>query len=311
MKIYNLNKPLFILLCFFAMSHSLAQHDPQFTQYMYNTININPAYAGTSNTFTAFGLYRAQWIGLDGAPTNAAFSINSPLKDSKMGMGISFVNDKIGPTNQSNIAVDFSYSIDLNEKYRLAVGLKGTANLFSVDYSKLTTYNVNDPLQYNVSYEFNPNIGAGTYLYSDKLYLGFSIPYVLQNTYYTDNEVIAKRVAKDRMHYYFIGGYVFDLNPNLKFKPAILSKIVQGAPLQLDLSANFMFQNKFVLGAAYRWSAAVSAMAGFQISDNMFIGYSYDTETTKLVNYNSGSHEIFLRYEFRKKTANVVSPRFF
>ena len=113
------------------------------------------------------------------------------------------------------------------------------------------------------------------------------------------------------MHYYFIGGYVFDLSDNIKFKPAFLSKVVSGAPLQLDLTANFMFNEKFILGAAYRWDAAMSGLAGFQINQNWMIGYAYDAETTKLANYNSGSHEIFLRYEFKGKKEKVVSPRFF
>jgi type IX secretion system PorP/SprF family membrane protein len=299
------------ILIFICSINANGQHDPQFTQYMYNTININPAYAGTSGALNVFGLYRTQWVGLDGAPNNTAFSINSPIKDTNMGVGLSFINDRIGPTNQSNITADFSYSLQVNDTYRLAVGLKATANLFNVDYNKLNSFSTNDPLQYNIVNEFNPNVGAGAYLYSDKMYVGFSVPNILETTYYNNNEPIARSVSKDRLHFYIISGYVFDINDNLKFKPAVLSKLVQGSPLQIDASANFMFNQKFVLGAAYRWSAAVSALAGFQISESMFVGYSYDTETTKLNNYNSGSHEIFLKYEFKKKSRNVVSPRFF
>jgi type IX secretion system PorP/SprF family membrane protein len=307
----NMKNKFFLLILGIYSSSIFAQHDPQFTQYMYNTININPAYAGTSGVMSVFGMYRTQWVGLDGAPNNIALSLNTPISDTNMGLGISVVNDKIGPTSQSNISADFSYALPINDVYRFAIGLKATANLFDVDYTKLNSFSSNDPLHYNVVNEFTPNIGAGAYLYSEKLYLGFSVPNILENTYYNDNEPIAKRVSKDRMHFYFIGGYVFDLSSDIKFKPAFLSKIVNGAPLQFDFSANFMFNEKFVLGAAYRWSAAISALAGFQISDNMFIGYSYDTETTKLNNYNNGSHEIFLKYEFRKKSKNIVSPRFF
>lgn len=308
----NLNKNLMnkFLLFLLPAFYLNAQHDPQYTQYMYNTINVNPAYAGSSGTSTIFGLYRTQWVGLDGAPNNIALSFNSPISNTNLGIGLSIINDKIGPVDQSNISADFSYSLKLDETYKLAMGLKATANLFNVDYTKLNSFSTNDPLQFNVDNQFNPNVGVGAFLHSEKMYFGLSVPNFLENTYYNDNAT-TKKINKDKMHFYIIGGYVFDLSSNVKFKPAVLSKIVKGSPLQLDFSGNFMFNEKFVIGAAYRWSAAVSALAGFQISENMFVGYSYDTETTKLNNYNSGSHEIFLKYEFRKKSTNIVSPRFF
>ncbi|MFY7885652.1 MAG: type IX secretion system membrane protein PorP/SprF, partial [Dolichospermum sp.] len=190
------NNFYFLILCIYSTS-IFAQHDPQFTQYMYNTINVNPAYAGSSGVMSVFGMYRTQWVGLDGAPNNIALSLNTPISDSNMGLGFSLVNDKIGPTSQSNISADFAYALPINDNYKLAVGIKATANLFDVDYSKLNSFSANDPLHYNVTNEFNPNIGAGAYLYSEKLYLGLSVPNILENTYYNDNEPIAKRVSKD------------------------------------------------------------------------------------------------------------------
>jgi len=287
---------------------SQAQQDAQYTQYMYNTINVNPAYAGSRGVMSIFGLYRTQWVGLDGAPKTGAFSINSPIENSNLGVGLSFVNDKIGPTVENTISADLSYTIQTSESYKLSFGVKGTANLFNLDVTKLNPVNANDPLLQNLSNNFSPNVGAGIYFHSDKSYLGVSVPNFFETKRYDDNDIA---VYKERMNLYFIGGYVFDLSPNLKFKPAFLTKVVEGAPLQLDLSGNFLINEKFVLGAAWRWSAAASLMAGFQVSDGMYIGYGYDLETTKLRNYNSGSHEIFLRFELFKRQDRIVSPRFF
>jgi type IX secretion system PorP/SprF family membrane protein len=123
--------------------------------------------------------------------------------------------------------------------------------------------------------------------------------------------VVGGYMAKERLHYYLIGGYVFDLNETLKFKPAVLNKVVMGAPLQTDISANFMFNQRFVAGVAYRVSAAFSALTGFQINDQLFVGYSYDADTNRLAKYNTGSHEIFLRYELFRNHGRIISPRFF
>jgi type IX secretion system PorP/SprF family membrane protein len=156
--------------------------------------------------------------------------------------------------------------------------------------------------------KFTPNIGAGIYLHSDKAYIGLSIPNFIETNRYDDNDV---KIFKEKKSYYLIGGYVFDLNPTIKFKPALLTKMVAGAPLQVDFSGNFLFNDKFMVGAAYRVSAAMSGMIGFQVSDGMYIGYAYDLETTKLDNYNSGSHEVFLRYEIFKNNKKITTPRFF
>lgn len=286
-----------------------SQQDSQYTQYMYNTNNVNPAYAGSREVLSIFGMYRAQWVGLDGAPDTGVFALHSPVSE-RVGLGLTFVNDRIGISDESTISADFSYTIPVSENYKLAFGLKGTINLLNVDYSKLDTYNPNDGLlQNNIDNRFSPNVGAGAYLYSDKFYIGLSVPNMLETEHYNDNDI--NSLAGEKMHGYLITGYVFDLNESIKFKPAVLAKAVKGAPLQTDITANFLFNEKFVLGAAWRWDAAVSGLAGFQINNNWFIGYAYDAETTRLSNYNSGSHEIFLRYEFFRKSSRMISPRFF
>lgn len=291
-----------------------AQQDAQFTQYMYNTININPAYAGSRGVLSIFGLHRTQWVGLDGAPVTNTASVNTPINGTNIGLGVSVINDRIGPSNESNIAVDFSYSIPVSETYKLSFGLKGTANLLDVDFSKLNQYDKNDYVfDTNIDNKFSPNIGVGLYLHSDNTYIGLSAPSLLETKHFDRyaGTGSTSHIAKENMNLYLIAGHVFDLSYNVKFKPSLLTKYVQGAPLQVDLSGNFLINEKFVAGVAYRWSAAISAMVGFQATDSWFIGYGYDLETTRLSNYNSGSHEIFLRYELFNKYNRIISPRFF
>ncbi|MBZ4041244.1 PorP/SprF family type IX secretion system membrane protein [Flavobacterium hibisci] len=298
-----------VLILLFCSVASFAQQDAQFTQYMYNTININPAYAGSRGVISVFGLYRTQWVGLDGAPETSNFSVNAPVGEN-VGLGLSLINDKIGPTNENNLSADFSYSIPTSAEAKLSFGIKGSANLFNLDPNRLTPEDQGDQQFQNLKNKFTPNIGAGVYWHTDKAYVGLSVPNFIQTNQYNDNEVA---IYKSRINYYLIAGYVFNLDQYemIKFKPAVLTKMVEGSPLQVDASANFMFNDKFVLGVAYRWSAAVSAMAGFQITDGLYLGYAYDRETTRLVNYNSGSHEIFLRFEFLNKYSRITSPRFF
>lgn len=287
---------------------SFGQQDAQFTQYMYNTININPAYAGSRGFMSIFALHRTQWVGLDGAPVTNSFSVNTPISNSKIGVGISFINDRIGPTNENKISADVSYFIRTSENFRLSFGLKATATIFNLDISRLNPVSQNDPQFQNLNNSFTPNFGAGLYLHSEKTYIGISVPNFIESDKYDSNSVA---MFKEKMNYYLIAGHVIDISENLKFKPTLLTKIVEGAPLQVDVSGNFLINNKFVLGGAYRWSAAFSAMAGFQISEGIFVGYGYDKETTNLANYNSGSHEIFLRFELSRAYNKITSPRFF
>lgn len=303
-----MKKKLLLYIVTFGSLSTYAQQDSQYTQYMYNTININPAYAGSRGALSIFALHRDQWIGLDGAPRTNAVSVNTPINNSSLGVGVSLVNDKIGPVNQNDISTDLSYTIPTSETWKLSFGIKATANIFNLDVSKLNPVDQNDPQFQNSQSDFSPNVGAGVYWHSDKAYLGLSVPNFIQTNRYNDNDVA---IYKDKINYYFMAGYVFDFSYDVQFKPALLTKMVEGAPLQLDVSANVLFFQKFTLGVAYRWSAAVSVMAGFQVTDGLFVGYGYDSETTNLRHYNSGSHEIFLRYEIFKNNGKMTTPRFF
>lgn len=296
---------LIMLLLVDFQSH--AQQDSQFTQYMYNTISVNPAYAGSRESLSILGLYRNQWVGLDGAPETLNFSLNSPIGVKGVGVGVGFTSDKIGPSSESVLTADFSYTINMSEEIKLAFGMKAGMSLLDVDPSKLLIYNPND---YDLERKNNssPIIGAGLYLHTEQWYAGISSPNFLSTQHYDEVKV---STATEKLHFYFIGGYVFDINSNLKLKPAVLLKAVTGAPIGLDLSANALLYDKITFGLAYRLHAAVSGLAGFQISDDIMIGYAYDFDTTELGNYNSGSHEIFLRFELGTRLRAKVNPRFF
>ncbi|SHH00669.1 PorP/SprF family type IX secretion system membrane protein [Flavobacterium defluvii] len=301
---------LFFFVIMFITFFGYAQQDAQYTQYMYNAININPAYAGSRGVLSIFGLYRTQWVGLDGAPQTATFSANTPINNSNVGVGVSLVNDKIGPTNETTISADLSYTLQTSPDFKLSFGLKGSANLFNLDITKLNPEDQGDPQFQDLDNKFSPNIGAGIYFHSEKAYIGLSVPNFIESNKFDTNDYV---IYKSKINYYLMGGYVFDLDKleYIKFKPAALVKMVEGAPLQVDVSANFMFFEKFVAGVSYRWSASLSGIVGFQITDGLYLGYGYDRETTKLNNYNSGSHEIYLRYEFFKNSSKMTTPRFF
>ncbi len=306
-------KKLFLVLLLLVSVGIYAQQDAQYTQYMYNTVSINPAYAGSRGHMSLAGLYRAQWVGLEGAPETQTFNVHTPIGYKGLGLGLSFVNDVIGPTSETYIDLDISYTIDLDFDKKLSFGLKPSINLLDVQFSELNqdTGQGTDPtLQQNIDNRFTPNIGAGVYYHTDRFYAGLSVPRILETSHFEESSL---STAKEQMNFYFITGYVFELNPFLKFKPAILSKVVQGAPLQLDLSANFMYDEKFIGGVAYRWDAAFSGMVGFKISEEFLIGLAYDREITDLgaTAFNDGSFEIILRYDFIKAIGNLKSPRFF
>jgi type IX secretion system PorP/SprF family membrane protein len=291
------------------ISPAIAQQNPEYTQYMYNTMTVNPGYAGSSGTLEASLLHRSQWVGIDGAPQTQSFTIDAPLRNDKIGLGLSIINDKLGPSSELSFEGNFSYTIAFAEDRKLAFGLKAGARKLDVDWTKGRYHDPVDALlNENINNEIKPSVGAGLYFYSDKWYIGASVPNFIKGNYYDD---IQESVDIDRLHYYLIGGYVFNFSDNLKFKPAFLAKAVSGAPLYYNVSANFLFYEKLTLGASYQVDDSVSALAGFQVTDGFFLGYSFDYTTSDLNKYNDGTHEIILRYQLPKKSKQIKSPRFF
>jgi type IX secretion system PorP/SprF family membrane protein len=305
------------LLLFFCLCLStvvLGQQEPQYAQYMYNSTIINPAYAGSRGALNAFLLHRSQWVGFEGAPKTTNLSFEMPVNEN-LGLALSFVKDQIGPSVENDLSASVSYGFYVSDYYRLSFGLKASVNLLDVDFSRTYLNDNNDyQFQTNIDNRFAPNVGVGVYLHSDRGYAGLSSPSLLKSFHFDRfaDPNSDSFVVNPQSHVYLMGGYVLDLNDQIKFKPSLLTKFTAGAPVQVDISANFLFSEKFSAGLSYRFNAAATFLAGFQATNNWFIGYSYDMDTTRLVNYNSGSHELFLRYGlFNKNNRYVISPRFF
>lgn len=300
-------KSLFLSL--FGIASALAQQDAQFTQYMYNQQLFNPSYIGSTESLRGVAIHRNQWVGLKGAPVTNSFSISNSF-GKKVALGLSINDDRIGPSKESSVGLDFSYTIDLNDNYKLSLGLKASANLLNVDYTLLDIYQEDDPdFANNIVNRFSPNIGVGFFTYNQNSYLGFSIPNLLETKHLPEYR---SSLAKEAIHYYLTGGYVFDLNSSLKFKPAFLIKHTQNTPFAIDISSNFLINDKFTLGAAYRLSETFSFLTGFQVTDKWMIGYSYDLEAGTLSSYNSGSHEFFLKFDLGEApNKKLLTPRFF
>ncbi len=307
---------LFFLLLTLVTTY--AQQDAQYTQYMYNTMTVNPAYAGSRGQLSIAALYRAQWVGLDGAPETFTLNIHSPIRESRLGWGVSVVNDNIGNgvVQETYLDAAVSYTVDVSAFGKLSFGLKLGGDLLNLDFTKLANFD-NEPIpQDNIENRFTPNVGVGVYYHTDKFYAGISAPDLLESDHFDNSQRDSNDVqflSTERINFYFITGYVFDLNGNVLFKPALLTKAVGGAPLQVDMSGSFLFNEKFMLGAAYRWDAAVSALFGFQLSEKLMLGLAYDRETTELggTQFNDGSFEVFLRFELVKSYRQLISPRFF
>jgi type IX secretion system PorP/SprF family membrane protein len=318
--LYNKNKYKSIkmkkvttLVFLFIVSLVYSQKEAQFTQHLYNTTSINPAYAGSRGTTTLFAQHRLQWVGINGAPINTSASVNMPVGNN-LGLGFTILNEEIGPSVENNISVDFSYTIPVFNTYKLSFGLKGTAGLLDVDFNKLNIEHEGDYLfENNIDNKFSPNIGVGLYLYSNNSYFGLSTPYLLETEHFDKYAGADAKsyIVKDYINFYVMAGHIFELNSSLDFKPAILINAVKNEKTQVELSGNFLINKKFTAGLNYNWDQSVGALLGFQATDSWFFGYVYDMETTELSNYNSGSHEFFLRWELFNKNNKIVSSRFF
>ncbi|MCF7559961.1 type IX secretion system membrane protein PorP/SprF [Sabulilitoribacter multivorans] len=301
-----------IAIALFCCTVGVAQQLPQFTQYMYNTISINPAYAGSREALSIVALHRSQWVGFKGGPITQTLSIHTPLRNDRIGLGLSFIEDDLGPQNFTYLYGDFSYSIPTGTDGKLAFGLKAGFTQFSFDTDfRLDQANANDPLIYGTEDRWTPNVGAGIYWSTNRIYASLSAPRILNNDFSNKNNDFE---ALERISYYFTAGGVIDLSKSIKFKPAALIKATNGAPVSYDLTANFLFNEKFWLGGSYRineQTAAIGGIADFQVSRQLRIGYAYEKPISEIADYTTGTHEILLIYEFKFLSSKLKSPRYF
>lgn len=308
-------KKLLLVVCFAALSFTaFAQQDAMYTHYMYNTLGVNPAYAGSREAVTATLLNRSQWVGFKGAPTTQTVTVHSPVYEDKVNLGLSIVNDKIGPTNNTSIFIDYAFRFQLDDESKLALGLKAGVNSLSADLTKLRLDNPDDEaFAGKLNTALTPNFGFGIYYSRDRFYAGLSVPRLLENKYEFNQSLSGNSVAKEQRHYYGIAGAMFTLNEDFDLKPTTLLKVTKGSPIEADFTASFIYQQKLLLGAMYRTGDAMGLLAGLDLNDQLHIGYSFDwSVVNNTAKYNYGSHEIVLRYDFVFATKyRIRSPRYF
>tara|TARA_B110000211_G_C14054913_1_gene542874 strand:+ start:566 stop:1489 length:924 start_codon:yes stop_codon:yes gene_type:complete len=307
-----MKKLLIIYLLIISVKTTLAQQDAMFTHYMFNTLSINPAYAGSRDALTVTGLHRSMWVGFEGAPITQTITLHTPIINDQLGLGVSILNDKIGPSNQTTFSLDLAYDFSLNKKFKLAFGLKSTLGLRSIKLTELDLETKGDnAFSEDISNEIDKNLGAGLYLYSENFYMGASSPALMEGSLY-DSEVLSSLGSYQR-HMFFTMGGVIKLNESIKFKPTSLVKITEQAPIELDLTASFLFNDKFWMGAMYRTGDAAGVLLGYYITEQLAVGYSFDwSYANTTFKYNGGSHELMIRYDFiYHNQKQIISPRYF
>ncbi len=284
-------KIIIILLLLFSVTN--AQQDAMFTHYMYNTQWVNPAYAGTREALTITGINRSQWVGYDGAPVDQSFTMNMPIAQNKAGIGLSILNDKIGPAKNTLLALDFSYHVRLDRKSKLSFGLKGLIDFYRNNMALLNVSQQNDAAFAQNINQISNNLGAGLYYHHDRFYIGISTPRLIE--YKAQSGMV-----QEKRHFYFITGALFPMNDDIIFKPTLFLKETMGAPIQADLTGSFVIKSKYNVGLMYRTGDALGILLGYSVSEKLYLGYSFDWSVMNTTGkYNSGSHEIMFRYDIK------------
>jgi len=312
MKAIMKNIFLLSILALVALT-GIAQQEALYTHYMFNTLEMNPAYAGSRGCMSFVALHRSQWAGFDGAPTTQSFGMNSPILDGKMGVGFNYNGDKIGPVRSSLFSVVGSYIAKLNDKTSMSLGLNGGFQSVNANLIDLNIYDVNDAsFLGNANSKLTPNFGAGVYIQNQKWFFGLSSPRILE-THFVANYDNRVELLQSKRHYYITSGAILPISKQVQFKPSVLMKTVPGAPIQLDATAMFVFYDKFWTGLSSRSGDAIGAMLGFNFNENLQVGYAYDwSYAMGQHSGRSGSHEVVLRYELSyKQVAKIKSPRYF
>jgi len=304
-----------LVLSLVSIVAATAQQAPMYTHYMDNTLVVNPAYAGSRDALTVTAINRIQWVGFDGSPVTQSITIHSPLTNEHIGLGFSVLNDKIGPTNTTAVAVDYAYRFNLTENSKMSFGLSVGMNVFQANLNTLQLDLQNDQVFLtDINNRIMPNIGFGAYYSTERFYAGFSVPNLLENSYSEIAQTSSSTlIGKEQRHYFFIAGSMIRLSDNLEFKPTTYIKVTSASPVEADLTASFVIQKRFLLGAMVRTGDALGALVGFDVTDQFHIGYSFDwSYGLQTFRYNQGTHEIVLRYDFLLPNRKQIhSPRNF
>jgi type IX secretion system PorP/SprF family membrane protein len=301
-----MKKILFVFGFILTMHDAWAQQDAMYSQYMFNYLAINPGYAGSRDVLSVTGLYRNQWVNVDGAPTTITFTADAPIARERMGIGLSVFSDKIGKEANTGVYGTYAYRLRLNQKGTLGFG----ANFGFTQYSaNLTNAISNQAENFGNITELNPNFGFGVYYSTDKFYLSVSLPHILDSK--LGSLQGSKLSSLARKHFFIGAGYVFTINPSVKLKPSFLIKAVEGAPVQADINANVWLVDRIGFGLLYRTGDAFAGLFEFQVTPAFRFGYAYDFTTTRIGAYTAGTHELMLRYEFATNKKKIITPRYF
>ncbi len=295
-----------------ARQSAMAQQDALYTQYMFNTLAINPAYAGSRNVASVTALYRAQWVGVPGAPKTATITLDAPISNKKIGLGIQVFDDEIGITKNTGVLISYAFRIQM-DKGTLSMGLQGGVSQFRADFTSVnlgSDHSTDQAFLYNINKSL-ANFGLGFYYNTDNFYVGLSSPQILNSNITNFTVSNQAQFAGWTAHVFLETGYVFPLGEDMHLKPSVLIKEVRGAPIEADINATLWLKDVLGLGVQYRSEAAVAILVELQATQQLRIGYSYDYSTTNLAQYNTGTHEIVLRYEFGYPKGKILSPRYF
>ena len=284
-----------------------AQQDPMYTHYMYNMLSVNPAYAGSEKALHITALHRSQWTGFKGAPLTQAVNMHAPLKEQNIGLGLSLLNDRIGPVNFMTANADFAYRMKMSSKATLALGLKAGVNIMQANLMGLALTQSGDAaFEYNIKSKALPNFGFGAWFQGEKLIAGLSVPKLLENDYKTNTITGGTDPGSEKRHYYLITGYTFTISDAIDLKPTSYVKMTKGAPVEADLTTMFVYKKKFFAGAMFRTGDAAGLLIGMNITARIYAGYSYDWSfINRTFTYNYGSHEVILVYKLKTKDSQA------
>lgn len=307
----TVQKILMVVTTTFYIGTTIAQQEAQFTQYLDNMIYYNPAYAGSNDMLSILALHRQQWAGFKGAPMSTTLGINTPLRYDNIGIGMSLLNDKVGPTNNTWINADVSYSLKFKRhKGRLSFGLKGGVNLLNGDINQLYKQDDSDEiLDVRYQNEAKFNVGAGVYYHSEQFFVGVAVPRIIDNVKEA-NELINPKYISQRHYYLTIGGYI-NANRMLKIRPSAMLKVTENSPMAIDANLAFIFYNQFWVGANYRVLESAGIYVQYQISNQFKVGYAFEFSTTQLRAHNAGTHELMISYDLLLNNKSFASPRYF
>ena len=303
-------KKLYIITFLFGLilfQEVNAQQDPQYTQYMYNMTVVNPAYAGSKEGLSVTALYRNQWSGIEDNPVTFTLSAHSPVGD-KVGLGLSVINDQLGPVTETNAYADFSYTLEFGNNFKLALGLKGGATFHDVGLVDLELQDPNDPFFSEDISNTYFNFGTGLFLYNDNFYFGASVPNILESVHLDENGL---QYGAEIQHWFLTAGYVFQVSDNVKLKPSGFVKTYFDGPVSFDANVNALFYEKFEIGASYRLDDSFSGLVGFQVTPSVRIGYAYDHVISDIKSVASSSHEVIITWNVFFNKRSLRSPRYF